>query len=222
MKAGALSSDSVRDLAVLLMGAALALLWDIADADRVVTGFFGQAGGGFPLREAFITARVLHDGGRLLGWAVVLAWMAYALHPTLPGPPRRERAAWLAVALVSLLLVSALKTVSLTSCPWDLAEFGGHARRVSHWAFGEPDGGPGRCFPSGHASAAFAFVAGYFLVRGTHRRQANAWLAAVIVFGLLFGAAQVARGAHYPSHVIWSAWICWAVCVGTTLGRRLV
>ena len=40
------------------------------------------------------------------------------------------------------------------------------------------------------------------------KAQANAWLGVVIVFGVLFGTAQVARGEHYPSHVIGSAWIC--------------
>ena len=41
----------------------------------------------------------------------------------------------------------------------ELAEFGGVAQHVSHWSLGVLDGGPGHCFPSGHASSAFAFFA---------------------------------------------------------------
>ena len=57
-----------------------------------------------------------------------------------------------------LLVVSLIKRASLTSCPWDLAEFGGPAQYVSHWVLGLADGGGAHCFPGGHASAALAFV----------------------------------------------------------------
>ena len=43
------------------------------------------------------------------------------------------------------------------------------------------------------------------------RQPVQAWLAAVFALGLLFGSVQLARGAHYPSHTLWTAWICWAV-----------
>ena len=52
-------------------------------------------------------------------------------------------------ALLGLAVVSVIKILSNTSCPWDLAEFGGVARYASHWALGVIDGGGGRCFPGG-------------------------------------------------------------------------
>jgi membrane-associated PAP2 superfamily phosphatase len=86
------------------------------------------------------------------------------------------------------------------------------ARYVSHWSFGVSDGGPGHCFPSGHATAGFAFVSLYFLFR-RWRPPAAPWvLLAVCGIGLLFGWAQMVRGAHYPSHTLWSAWLCWTFC----------
>lgn len=205
-------SPFAADLAVLLVSGVLALWWDWSGIDLVVMRVLGTPQG-FPWRDAFLTSRVLHEGGRLLGWAVALGWLLYALKPQWPGPPRPQRVLWLAVALASLLVVPALKHRSHTSCPWDLAEFGGRAWYVSHWALGLADGGPGHCFPSGHAAAAFAFIAGYFMLRPQHPRAARAWLAAVCATGLAFGWAQVARGAHYPSHVLWTAWICWSMCV---------
>jgi len=40
--------------------------------------------------------------------------------------------------------------------------------------------------------------------------QAGA-LAAAWLIGLAAGAVQVARGAHFASHVLWTAWLAWSV-----------
>lgn len=92
--------------------------------------------------------------------------------------------------VVALAAVSLLKNTSRSSCPWDLAEFGGAANYVSHWDWKLPDSGPGRCFPAGHASAAFAFLAGWFVLRPVAPRAAAAWLVAVAVAGCVLGLAQ--------------------------------
>jgi membrane-associated PAP2 superfamily phosphatase len=204
------------------IGLALLLLWDGSGGDMAVMRLFGTPAG-FGWRDAFLTSTVLHQGGRALGWAVGLAWLLDAWRPRLwhGGPSRAERFGWLLVAVGCLLLVPAIKHASHTSCPWDLQDFGGAAQHVSHWAFGVHDGGPGHCFPSGHASAAFAFFAGHFLLRDSRPAAARAWLAGVLVAGLLFGLAQVARGAHHPSHVLWTAWLCWAACVAADRLARL-
>jgi membrane-associated PAP2 superfamily phosphatase len=88
-------------------------------------------------------------------------------------------------------------------------QFGGHASWVSHWAWGVRDGGPGHCFPAGHASAAFAFVSGYFVLRSVSPAQARGWLVGSLLAGLLLGAAQQLRGAHFMSHTLWTGWFCW-------------
>jgi membrane-associated PAP2 superfamily phosphatase len=31
------------------------------------------------------------------------------------------------------------------------------------------------------------------------------------VIGLAAGAVQIARGAHFASHVLWTAWLAWTV-----------
>lgn len=195
----------------LLAGGLLLLLWEAAGADLPLARLYGSAQG-FAWRDAWLTRSVLHDGGRSLS-ALVLAWMVLGVvWPRNPGPTRRERACWLAVTISALLLVPALKQFSATSCPWDLAAFGGAAAYVPHWLPAMRDGGPGRCFPSGHAVAAFAFFSLYFLWRPHHPGRARAALLAVLVLGGLFGWAQMARGAHFASHTLWSAWICWALC----------
>lgn len=109
-----------------------------------------------------------------------------------------------------VLAITALKRLNHTSCPWDLAEFGGAARHVSHWLWGVRDEGAGHCFPAGHASTAFAYLAGWFVLRRAAPRVAGPWLLWALVAGLALGLAQQMRGAHYMSHTLWTAWLCWA------------
>lgn len=94
--------------------------------------------------------------------------------------------------------------------------FGRSAQYLSHWRWpGTGDGGSGHCFPAGHASAGFSFVSGWFAFRRAgQRRLAGRWLGAALAAGLLLGLAQQARGAHFMSHTLWSAWLCWAVAWG--------
>ena len=195
-----------RGLVLLGLTALLLLAWDVSGADLTVTRWYGGPGG-FAWRDAWLTRTLFHDGGRLAA-GVLLGVLAWDLaRPIWAGPTRSERAFWLAVVVVSMLLVPAHKRMSLTSCPWELAEFGGQARYVSHWLRGVVDGGPGHCFPSGHAVAAFGFIGLYFLWRPHRPAAARAVLLAVCVAGVLFAWAQLARGAHYLSHSLWTGWL---------------
>jgi membrane-associated PAP2 superfamily phosphatase len=111
------------------------------------------------------------------------------------------------------LAVTLLKYASHTSCPWDLSDFGGLARYASHWTQ-RPDGGGGHCFPAGHAASGFSFMGGYFVFRRGDPALARACLAGSLVCGLLLGLAQQWRGAHFMSHTLWSAAVCWGVAYG--------
>ena len=205
------TTELKHDARVLGLALIALLLWESSGLDLVVVRWYGSAHG-FAWRDAWLTSTVLHKGGRVLAWGLLAIMFAYAWWPLLTGPSRTERALWLAVTLLCLLLIPAIKHASKTSCPWDLAEFGGVAAYVPHWRFDRIDGGSGHCFPSGHAVAASAFFSGYFLLRAHRLTFARCWLAGVCALLLLFGWAQLARGAHYPSHTFWSAWLCWAVC----------
>ena len=185
--------------------------WDLLGLDLTLARWSGTATG-FPLRDNWLASTVLHSGARRLAWALqfglVLAiwWPVGALCLL----TRRERVHMLAASLFALALVWVLKSWSQTSCPWDLAEFGGAAAYVSHWTWGMADGGEGRCFPAGHASAGFCFLSGYFWLRVKAPRAANAWIAVTLLTGAVIGVAQQVRGAHYISHTLWTAWLCWA------------
>ena len=73
--------------------------------------------------------------------------------------------------------------------------------------------GVGGCFPAAHPLSGYAWLAvGFALYFGDRRRSWQSW---ALAFGLgtLFGVVQIARGAHFLSHVLWSAWIVWGVNV---------
>ncbi|MFN0183553.1 MAG: phosphatase PAP2 family protein [Aquabacterium sp.] len=195
------------DRVVLGLAAAGLLAWDLAGGDALVAGWFGSSAG-FPLRDHWLLARVLHDGGRWLSAAVLALAVWDASRSPGRGPDARQRLRWLFAVLACLVLVPALKRLSPTSCPYELQAFGGTSQWLSHWQFWRPDGGQGHCFPSGHAVAGFAFLP---IARGWRqhdRLRSAAWLTTALVLGTAFGAAQVARGAHFASHVGWSAWLC--------------
>ncbi len=206
-----------RDLGWTIAALLGLIVWEIAGLDLPSARLFGDAQG-FAWREAWLTSRVLHEGGRNLAWLIFGLMVLDAWRLWLPGPSRRERLRALGATLLAVVLVPAIKHVSRTSCPWDLAEFGGQAHYVPHWLLGVFDGGGGHCFPSGHAAAGFAFFSLYLLWRN-HRPVLARWmLASVMGLGLLFALAQLARGAHYPSHSLWSAWLCWLL-VWTVIER---
>ena len=179
--------------------------WEFSGLVLTLTRWVGSSSG-FAWRDSFIAGGLLHDGGRALGWSFLLLLVFDAVRPLLAGPSRGERLQAIGTVLAGLLLVPLAKRFSATSCPWDLAEFGGRAAYVPHWLPGITDGGPGHCFPSGHAVAAFAFFGVYFFWRA--RRLA---LAGVLALGIAFGWAQWVRGAHFVSHTLWSAWLCWVI-----------
>ncbi len=212
------------DLGTALVGLLLLLAWDASGLDLVCVRLVGNASG-FAWRDVWFTREVFHEGGRVLAGVLLALLLINIWKPLLAGPTKSERVYAFAIAVVCMSLIPVFKRMSHTSCPYDLQEFGGVAQYVSHWSFGLLDGGPGHCFPSGHASAGFAFFGVYFALRRSRPAWSRWALAAVLVLGACYGWAQMARGAHYPSHTMWTAWICWVVCAAvarlTLRGERV-
>jgi membrane-associated PAP2 superfamily phosphatase len=187
------------------------------------------------LRSAFFTRDLIHRHGReasALAWlGVLLAWIVACARP--------RWARWripLACLLVSTgLAMGALlwiKSWSNMDCPWDLARYGGTRDYVGLLAL-RPVGMPrAECLPAGHAGAGYIWMALYFYFLAVRPQWRWRGLAVGISLGLLFGASQQLRGAHFLSHDLWAAAICWAsalggyllfrqrVGAGTTGGRR--
>ncbi len=93
--------------------------------------------------------------------------------------------------------------------PREVAELGG-------WTEFEPvlhykAGNDGKSFPSGHATAGFYFLAGYFLFRRQSKEVAASMIFGALCFGGLLGIARMVQGGHFLSDILWSAAICWFV-----------
>jgi len=197
---------------VSLVALALLILWDASGLDLPLARLFGDSHG-FALRGSFWLEAVFHQGARDVGWLLLAA---IAVGSRFPGgflralTPRERFGLW-AQPLLCLLAITLMKYGSVTSCPWDLREFGGTLEQVSHWLPGVSDGGGGHCFPAGHASTGFAFMAGFFVLARAKPRLALTWLAVALLTGLALGLSQQMRGAHFTSHTLWTAWICWTL-----------
>ena len=193
-----------------MLALALLMTWDALGGDLPLARLAGTPMG-FPWRNDPFLVHVMHEGAKNLSWLLLVGLFVAIRWPVgvLRRLPTAARVQLALSVLASVLAVSLLKHASDTSCPWDVKEFGGVAQYVSHWAWGVRDGGPGGCFPAGHASAAFAFLGGFFVLRHVAPRAAIVWLGTALVAGLVLGVAQQLRGAHYMSHTLWTAWVCW-------------
>jgi membrane-associated PAP2 superfamily phosphatase len=203
-------NDTMRLFLWTLVSLLCLLAWDATGLDRSLAHLFGDSEG-FPWRSNWFLVQVMHEGARRLGWVVVMVLVVAVWWPfgVLRSTTKLERVELALSTMCALAVVTVLKYGSKTSCPWDLAEFGGVARYASHWALGVHDGGAGKCFPGGHASAGFAFVSGYFVLRTSQPRAARYWLACALGAGLVLGFTQQMRGAHFQSHTLWTGWLCW-------------
>lgn len=206
------STGTLARWSLLLLAALVA--WDLSGADLPIAGWLGGAEG-FPLRSHWLLSDVLHDGGRLAGWAAVLALCLGVWWPF--GPLRRigidRRLQLAAGTLGAVMAVAALKGVRLAACPADLSLYGRSAQYLSNWSWPPAPQGGGHCFPAAHSAAGFAFVNGYFAFRHDAPALARRWLVAALAVGLVLGVAQQARGQHLTGHTLWTAWLCWCLAL---------
>jgi membrane-associated PAP2 superfamily phosphatase len=211
--------DARRHLAMPLVLCALALAsislfaldWRIAHA------LYAWEGYRWILKHAFVTETLLHRLGHdlsLAAWlGVLLVWLTALRRDALAGW-RRPLGYLLLSVLLSTLLVAALKSATGMDCPWDIDGLGG-ARPYLGLFDPRPTGLPdAACFPAGHASGGYAWMALYFFFRMTRPALRLYGLSIGATVGAVFGVAQQLRGAHFLSHDLWTAALCWAVAFG--------
>ena len=197
-------------LGAVLLGLCVVLAWDATGLDVPLAAHMGGLAH-FPLQHAYGMEQLLHKDVQWLGWAVFAGLLLLVFWPIGPWRKLARAQRWqiVATALLSLGVVTLLKQSSHTSCPWNLKDFGGAVPHVSHWAWGVLDRGAGKCFPAGHAATAFAYFGVFFAMRRRVPGVARWALVLTLVAGIGLGLVQQWRGAHYMSHTLWTAWICW-------------
>jgi membrane-associated PAP2 superfamily phosphatase len=169
-------------------------------------------GGSWKYKESWLLEDFLHSGGRtasgLVGLVLLLA-IAASFSLSFLRERRRSLIYLFVSALTGALVVSMLKRYTHMDCPWDLSRYGGTLDYLRLFDSSSSSEGSGQCFPAGHASAAYCWFGLYFLAKVYCPKRQRLALVSVILLGMVFGLTQQIRGAHFISHDIWTAWICW-------------
>lgn len=92
---------------------------------------------------------------------------------------------WRPYALVSLILL--IIFLAWDSTVWDM-------QLATIW--GDPNG--------------FALRDHWWMAQIMHS-GAMGWLLMAVCIGFILGISQQMRGAHFMSHTLWTAWLCWTV-----------
>lgn len=198
--------------------ASAALLSHASGLDHALTAFFYDAGSSRFPAHAWTALELF--GHRFAKTAITMVWLTLLVSVVCTHIWPRWRPTWTAqrapmwCAVVGMalgpLIVVALKSLNAYRCPWDLIEFGGGAAFSSGWFVAASE--VGYCFPGGHAASGFSLVALYFLAceSGSSRLQ-RGMLVLTLLVGTAFSVLRMAQGAHFLSHNLWAAAICWAV-----------
>ena len=177
----------------------------------------GGNGGQFPWKNNYWLSDMIHDKGRTLVGTLFILTLTMLIASTRIASiaPYRKILLYIIVAtLLSTLVVSTLKHLTTIPCPYHLRSFGGDQQWVNIWQLFSPELPAGKCYPAGHASGGYAWLALAFLApKGS--RTFFLLLMPGTILGLIFGIAQQFRGAHFLSHDLATIACCWFIA-GTT------
>lgn len=169
---------------------------------------------GFP-RNAFFLKNVMHEGMRsanivaLSSLALLALWDYFRPLHWLASKHLHLRV-FLVCATVFIGGIAALKSFTTPACPWDFAQFGGDKQPLPYSdIFNVSAFGQGHCFPAGHSTSGYVWMAFAFLFsQSAHSFRRSVFF--LLPIGLSLSAAQIIRGAHFLSHEL------------TTLGIGLI
>lgn len=181
---------------------------------RVADFLYSLEGHQWAFKHQYLFETVLHNDARglskAMGGIVIIALIFVSVTKRAIRWRRPLLYLFLAVGL-STLAVSVIKHLVPMDCPWNLMRYGGDQPFVGLLAT-RPDTMPDTaCFPAGHASAGYAWIALYFFLAAWRPRWRFLGLATGLLMGLVFGIAQQFRGAHFLSHDLWTLMICWTI-----------
>jgi membrane-associated PAP2 superfamily phosphatase len=189
------------------------VLLDLGGGDLwLATKLYVLEGNQWSLQEHWLTQGILHKGARKVNYllcATVLIFTVYYLYHYQQNAHRAHSFAALSLSLLcSFALVAYLKAITNIACPWSLSQFGGIEPYI-HLFQHRPAYLPySQCFPAGHASVGYVWVALYYFLAQLAPRRRYAGLFIGLTLGLIFGFTQQLRGAHFISHDITTLALC--------------
>ncbi|MFR1670239.1 MAG: phosphoethanolamine transferase domain-containing protein, partial [Parasutterella excrementihominis] len=153
---------------------------------------------------SFFFSAVLHKGGKYVAVAVAVSSLILFLLSYLKKfarlKPYRKVCLYVTLPISACaLIISGLKSLSASPCPWSLPQYGG-------------SGSAGKCFPAGHASSGFCLFSLYFAFRQLRVTRSWIFLILALALGWILGVGRQAQGAHFLSHSFATMFLDWAIC----------
>jgi membrane-associated PAP2 superfamily phosphatase len=203
----------------LLMG--VAVIFEYSGLDLWwVSHFFDTQNQIWLYKKNWFFNTIIHSGGQLLDRIFVLIWLLLFIFINLKKKFTIYRKFFLFFLLASVtgpILVGIGKNLTHIHTPWDLQLFNGiypYIRLLDP----TPEGVPvGYAFPAGHASGGYCFLSLYFALLHFRSPYRIFGLVFGVCLGLVFGLGQQIRGAHFPSHDLFTLVICWYAAMAVYL-----
>ena len=177
-----------------------------------IAHFYDEQSKSWPFRDHWLFDTIIHDWGRSFDILVAALWLISFFLTCLLNRLKKYRKImlyFLIAAAAGPLIVGAGKQITHIYTPWDLEIFSGTLPYIRLFD-PVPKGMPiGEAFPSGHASGGYAFFSLYFFLLNMGSPYRKYGFLFGLGLGLLFGIGQQVRGAHFPSHDLFSLVICW-------------
>lgn len=207
-------------------------LFVVFNIDHGLQHWLYDGSGSFPFQDSDWYELWLHDRIKAASNALVFVVLGAIFWPS-------KRLGWrsfrlpLIVAVLAMLscveVMRDLKDVTGIYCPIQLDEFGGSGRLEPALQIGHLtvlNRGEGTCWPAGHSTAGFAWLAMFFALNEIRRpRAARGMLWAALAYGNFLGLVQLVRGEHFLSHQLYTLMFCWLISLGffalLRLGNRL-
>lgn len=191
----------------------VAILFEYSGFDRWwVSHFYDTRNQVWPFMRHWFFKDILHTEGRQFIRFLGLLWLCGFTLVSYRKKWRRHRKSFLYVLCGSALgplMVGIGKQFTHIYPPWDLQLFGGPYPYIRLFD-AVPDQAPvGYGFPAGHASSGYCFFSLYFILK-RHQPAYRFWgLGFALLLGFIFGMGQQMRGAHFPSHDLFTVALCW-------------
>ncbi len=197
---------------VLILGIAAMWLGESHADVSLVEPYFDPAIHDFPLSDNWFYGSVVHTGGKYLVIAAAALLLILAVIAAVKRKPRAQWGRLLYPVLclgLTVMIAGVWKHRGHQGDPTDLVRFGGTRTSLEDQTptiFGVHLGSP-----AAHATGGFAWLSLYFVAVSMRRARPWLWLMPGALLGLLFAWTQHVRGAHVPSHNLWSIAIAWGV-----------
>lgn len=217
----------VQQITILVIVAiALLLIFETSHLDIWISNFFySTETKTFQLRNHPFLTQVMHHGlkssmyvlgvGSIL-WGVVIFKQGRTLF----------RGKHLAVGSLGVIfipaLVALLKHLTNMHCPWSLDIYGGQIPYAGLFETHASGFGSGQCFPAGHAAGGFMWFAWSIALMSIYPKLAKVVFYFAIVMGFALGISRMMQGAHFLSHVLWTAWFAWLISLVLAVIFRLI